>query len=177
METKLCKKCETVRPITDFYLRWDSRNHPRRSLCRWCYASGRSRVMHLLTSKKSHCKKVGIAFELTAEDLKVPSHCPVLGIKLEWGWESGKRGYRDNSPSIDRIDPRGGYTRDNIIIVSFRANRIKNDASVAELKKIAGFYEEIEGEKKRARDFGEMGHRCKANVADLAENALSKVLK
>jgi hypothetical protein len=37
------------------------------------------------------------------------------------------------TPSIDRIDPKKRYVKDNIIVVSMRANRIKSDATVDEI--------------------------------------------
>jgi hypothetical protein len=46
----------------------------------------------------------------------------------------------DNSQSIDRLDPDGGYTKDNILVVSQKANRIKSDASVEDLRKVYQFY-------------------------------------
>ena len=36
-----------------------------------------------------------------------------------------------------------GYVRSNIIVVSMKANRIKNDATVNEIKKVADFYEKL----------------------------------
>ena len=47
------------------------------------------------------------------------------------------------SPSFDRIDPKKGYTKNNIVIVSTRANRIKSDATVDEIRKVADFYEKL----------------------------------
>lgn len=61
------------------------------------------------------------------------------------GTGSGK--LRDNAPSLDRIDPRGGYTKDNVIIVSFKANRIKSNASVSEILMVGRFYERLAAER------------------------------
>ena len=44
---------------------------------------------------------------------------------------------------IDRIDPKKGYVKGNIIVVSMRANRIKTDATVDEIRKVADFYEKL----------------------------------
>jgi hypothetical protein len=85
---------------------------------------------------RAHAK--GLAFDLTLEDLTVPACCPVLGIPLSVRPGRGRR--QDDSPSVDRIDNSKGYTRNNIVIVSLRANRLKADASVTELSKIARFY-------------------------------------
>lgn len=81
----------------------------------------------------------GIAFELTLVDLNnltFPVTCPVLGIPL--AYNRGKA--EDNSYSIDRIDSTKGYTVDNIIVVSLRANRLKNNASQQELALLAEHY-------------------------------------
>ena len=43
----------------------------------------------------------------------------------------------------DRIDPKKGYVKGNIIVVSMRANRIKTDATVDEIRKVADFYEKL----------------------------------
>ena len=59
--------------------------------------------------------------------------------------EISKLGSKNNylTPSIDRIDPKKGYVKDNIIVVSMRANRIKTDATVDEIRKVADFYEKL----------------------------------
>jgi hypothetical protein len=67
--------------------------------------------------------------------------CPVLGVKMtisELG--SGDTNY---SPSFDRIYPKKGYVKGNIVIVSNKANRIKTDATVDEIRKVADFYEKL----------------------------------
>ena len=47
------------------------------------------------------------------------------------------------SPSFDRIYPKKGYVKGNIVIVSNKANRIKTDATVDEIRKVADFYEKL----------------------------------
>lgn len=79
-------------------------------------------------------------FEITMSDLEWPSHCPVLGVELDWFTDKVK----ENSPSLDRIDSKKGYIPGNVMIMSWRANRIKNDGTAAEHKKIAEFLEKIE---------------------------------
>jgi hypothetical protein len=78
------------------------------------------------------------------ETMEIPDYCPVLGLKLNYdGVELGCSGWTrsDNSPSIDRIDSNKGYTKDNIQILSWRANRIKNDSTPEELRKLADYME------------------------------------
>lgn len=45
----------------------------------------------------------------------------------------------DNSPSIDEIIPGKGYVRGNIMIISWKANRLKNNARLEDLEKIVNY--------------------------------------
>ena len=44
---------------------------------------------------------------------------------------------------MDRRRPEEGYVKENVIVISNRANSIKLDASTDELKKIYEFYDAI----------------------------------
>ena len=49
----------------------------------------------------------------------------------------------NNAPSIDRIDNEKGYIKENIVIVSNRANLLKKDATTEELVMLANFYSNL----------------------------------
>ena len=92
----------------------------------------------LYNSLKASAKKRNIPFNLTLTDLNnltFPITCPILGIPL-----SVNNKQSDNSYSIDRIDSSKGYEIDNIIVISWKANRLKNNATNEELNKISNFY-------------------------------------
>lgn len=80
-----------------------------------------------------------MTFNLTVEDIVIPKTCPVLGITLEMNSVRS-----DTSPTLDRIDNDKGYEKDNVIVVSWRANRLKADATVDEMKMLARFYDKLE---------------------------------
>lgn len=84
---------------------------------------------------KTRAKKKGLEFDLKSEDIVVPDVCPVFGMTL-----IGGGGLRDNIPTLDRIDNAKGYVRGNVIVVSWRANRLKCDATSKELRVLADFY-------------------------------------
>jgi hypothetical protein len=82
--------------------------------------------------KKNAARQRGIEFSIGPDDLEWPTHCPVLGVELDW--LAG--GHSPNSPSFDRIDSTKGYIPGNVAIISWRANRIKNDGTAEEHRKI-----------------------------------------
>lgn len=87
----------------------------------------------LLNLAKVRSKRDGIEFDLTLDDFDIPKLCPILNIKLIPG--IGKQS--PNSPSIDRIDGKRGYVKNNVCVISYRANAMKNDASIDELRLFA----------------------------------------
>lgn len=100
----------------------------------------RNPARRMIKASRRSALQRGLDHEIVAEDLlPLPSHCPVLGIELDY--TLAKTSF--NSPSIDRIDNSKGYTKDNIIVVSYRANMIKNCANVDELYKIWNFYKDF----------------------------------
>ena len=84
----------------------------------------------LLNYARRNAKRRGEECGLELKDIVIPEFCPVLGIKLE----PGSHTHQDCSPSVDRIDSTKGYTKDNVWIISARANRIKNNATIEEVK-------------------------------------------
>ncbi len=90
----------------------------------------------LLRSSRKRAYKLGLEHTLTLDDIVIPANCPVLGIPLSMGDKVSHSG----SPSLDRIDNTKGYIPENIIVISWRANMLKKDATLDELKSIAQFY-------------------------------------
>ena len=83
----------------------------------------------LWQSAKDRAIKFNLPFDIEISDVIIPSHCKILGIPLFEG--SGKP--TANSPSLDRIDPKLGYVKNNIQVISFKANTIKSNATKEEL--------------------------------------------
>jgi hypothetical protein len=80
-------------------------------------------------------KKTKFGSSLSVHDLTFPSHCPILGIEIDYFNDV----IGDNSPSLDRVDPDGGYVAGNVLIVSMKANRIKQNGTLDEILKIAEY--------------------------------------
>ncbi len=83
----------------------------------------------ILYSAKARAKRDGIPCDLSVEDIIIPEFCPILGIPLITG--TGRM--HQNSPSLDRIIPSLGYVKGNVQIISWKANTMKQDASLSDL--------------------------------------------
>jgi hypothetical protein len=99
-----------------------------------------SRAQHLkFVRKRQNVRQTGHEWNLNLEDVQWNSHCPILGIELDYFAESTQ----ENSPSFDRTDASKGYVRGNVIIVSWRANRIKNNGTAEEHRRIAEYLDSL----------------------------------
>lgn len=87
----------------------------------------------MLCAARLRAKRDGVRFAIVKADIVVPEFCPALGIRLSV--TKGKPG--DGSPTIDRFIPARGYVPGNVAVISHRANRIKNNASLFELQAVA----------------------------------------
>jgi hypothetical protein len=74
-------------------------------------------------------------WNLVFNDLEWPLVCPILGLELDYFCSVRT----ENSVSFDRIDNEKGYVKGNVVVMSWRANRIKNDGTAEEHQKIADF--------------------------------------
>lgn len=97
----------------------------------------------LVRSARRRASERGLPFDLHEDDLTIPKVCPVLGIRIETPERrAGERlGPRDRSPSLDREVPEKGYVKENVNVISWRANKLKADASVGELRQIVKWME------------------------------------
>ena len=120
----ICKECEN----SDFMERYRKNPYPQ--------------LFHNFKKRASLAK---VPFDLNKDELKeiidnCGDRCPVLGFKYI---KDADKNNRDYAPSLDRIDPKKGYTKENIIVVSMLANRIKTDATIDQLGKVYNFYKQL----------------------------------
>lgn len=89
-------------------------------------------ILRILQTAKIRAKTLGIPFTLKAEELSIPSVCPVFNTPLIW-----TDNITDDTPSLDRLIPDRGYVKDNVEFISYKANRIKSNANLAEIEAVA----------------------------------------
>lgn len=137
MDTKQCVTCKKTLPSTTDYFNKRSNARTLKSSCKPCSAKATrryrnanpaNRLLHGIKSRQPNTS-------LTVADLHVPDVCPVLGIPIIKEYT----GRTDSTPSVDRIDNTKGYEPGNVKVISWRANRLKNDATVEEILAIADY--------------------------------------
>ena len=133
MSTSKCTKCEVEKDLDDFEYRKNRGVHLKK--CRTCMNKVKQKhyrdnsLNYKIKEARRRADKRGLDFDITKDDIVVPEYCPLIGIKLN----VNENGAGPDSPSIDRIDSNKGYVKDNIWVISHRANTVKNDASFEEL--------------------------------------------
>ena len=151
------KECANCKQITsDYYIRKNGKFH---SWCKTCtklkakniYLKNRKEklayaneyrelnkhtlsIKTLVRNSRNRANKKDIEFNLHWTDIYIPNKCPILGIPLMFNYEGIPT---DNSPSLDRIDPTKGYTKDNVWVISNLANRMKSNADAKTLRDFA----------------------------------------
>lgn len=84
----------------------------------------------LLDGAKRRAKYKNIELNIDVFDIKIPDFCPLLNIPI---YKKGGK-ITDNSPSLDRIDPKRGYVKNNVWVISYKANSVKNNCLLQELE-------------------------------------------
>lgn len=128
-----CKWCEEQKE------RPKGRGQRDRIFCLECESEIETKIGKRLSEViQNHRYKVkGAHFDLTQEylysifprDLK----CPVLKVPMRINTRT--------APSLDRKDPNKGYVQGNVEFMSLRANQMKTDASIDELKLLVSYLE------------------------------------
>lgn len=117
MLTKVCRDCGRELPLGRFYKNRDKG----------------------IASMKKAVLRDGILWDLDEGYLRsiFTGVCPVFGCAIHVG------GIKDDCKAeLDRLVPSKGYVKGNVRWISRRANRIKSDATIDELKKILKYMEE-----------------------------------
>lgn len=157
-ELRQCKRCKKERPIQEFYNEkrcldckkyYDeyyathteqekaratrSQNKDRNRTNTYKRDRNRARPVNIILQQARQRAKIkDVPFDITVDDIEVPTVCPVLGIPLCVNEKHAKA----NSISLDRIVPELGYVKGNVAVISYKANTIKSNATVEELEKV-----------------------------------------
>jgi hypothetical protein len=129
-----CKACISLR-TSNYHKTPDGKAAHRKNTYNWKYNHPEIKLIYHARSRAS---VRNLPCTITIDDIKIPEFCPALGIRLKRNLRSGG----PDSPSLDCLIPSLGYVPGNVAVISKRANTIKNDASIDDLRNILKWLEE-----------------------------------
>jgi len=83
----------------------------------------------MVTRARERSRLNNIECDLDESDIILPELCPLLQVPFVYG-NGNNKWY---TYSLDRIDTTKGYTKDNVQVITYLANTMKNKASKSEL--------------------------------------------
>lgn len=116
---------------------WNASQKAREAKQRWkekdpkkawaVYATGGAKT-------RSYVKNV--PFDLTSEYVYsiTPDRCPIFGTEFAF---TGNKKMQPESASLDRLDPKKGYIIGNVVVISMKANTMKNAYRSDDLQAVA----------------------------------------
>lgn len=96
-------------------------------------------IFYTFNAAQGRARKRGLPYDLDPAGIQLPDLCPVLGLALKYS-ERRKKPSAD-SPSLDRVVPSSGYVTSNLRVISWRANVLKRDASIDEVRRVLAYME------------------------------------
>lgn len=128
-DTQLCVQCRKLG--TRYYDRHRDVVRPKAAAYQKQKRAA-NREKALWYGAKKNAQAASREFTISVEDIVIPDICPVLGFPLD-------SSDRNHTPSVDRKDNSLGYIKENIRVISARANRLKSDASLSDLEALVGY--------------------------------------
>lgn len=143
---KKCRVCDRVKPFSDFHKNENGKQlFGLASDCKECrkkkskddWLKNKLNIKKTMINRsKSRAVKKGVAFTITEDDIDIPEKCPVFHHAFilndpDWTY------------SLDRIIPELGYISGNVIVISNKANIIKNNATPDEILAVGNFYKNL----------------------------------
>lgn len=96
--------------------------------------SKEERLKLMVKRAQDRARLKNVKFDISWEDVKHVTVCPILEIPLNWGETTNEGGRNIDTPSLDRIVPELGYIKGNVRIISNLANMMKNSANRKQLE-------------------------------------------
>jgi hypothetical protein len=140
--SRLCTSCNKVRLLSQFEHFKDGQV---RGVCQKCVTLQRARkasatpeayLRIVNTQLKSGRTKQGIQYDLSSDEVieiweAQNGRCALSGVLMTHQRDGsyGDRTRKEFNASIDRINPSGPYTRDNVQLVATRVNTMKHTLS------------------------------------------------
>ena len=151
---KICRYCGVILiPVSNWHLSSEKQGHLCCKICKREQANlyyknntEKARLSsqkyylknpeyHMWDRAKRRAKEKNLEFNLEVQDIIIPEKCPVFNVPFIISRNN------EYSPSLDRIDNSKGYIKENIQVISRKANTIKSNATYYEIMQVAKYME------------------------------------
>lgn len=152
---KICHRCKKNKPETEYTVRnygglyylcnpckklKKAENNEKRKIAYGVTYTGKIRqaritsALFIFEKCRANSIRRPYKFLLNPEDIVIPKVCPILGIPIITHLEFKGKGINWNAPSIDRLENDKDYTKDNIVVCSWKANNLKRELTFEQIK-------------------------------------------
>jgi hypothetical protein len=99
-------------------------------------ATPSGKCANLVAAARSRARNNGLSFDLTKEwcEYGLGQGCALTGLHFKFVTNEGRSMF---SPSIDKINPTGGYTQDNCRLILWGLNAFKGTGTDSDMLSIA----------------------------------------
>ena len=104
---------------------------------KWCEMHPKQHwIIRAVSRAKKRSELTNVPFNITVTDIEniITDRCPIFGTEFKF---IGNKTSKVDSPSLDKVNPLKGYVVGNIEIISMKANVIKQNATSADIFKVA----------------------------------------
>ena len=126
---------------------WQTQNPEKTAAIYRQWYVGRDVVKRLLHNAERRARTCNFDFDIDETDLlPLPTHCPVLGIELDYGAGVGTNPRdpdKGKYASLDRKDNTLGYVKGNVFVISWKANQLKSNGTADEHEAIASWMKRV----------------------------------
>jgi len=141
--TRTCKKCKIEKSIYNFPPRKNTNRHYWK--CKECAVktstiwNKKNSIRRLSVHAASRAKSQGVPFDLDWHWVldNITPKCPCCNEPFRFGEPTGRGKKAKDRPSLDRVVPELGYTKENTRIICTWCNIIKNDGTAHDHEMIA----------------------------------------
>lgn len=99
-------------------------------------------AVNAASAAKKRANYLGLPFDIDADYVVsiLTDKCPVFGTVFKY---HGNGVGNKQSATLDRLKPKLGYVRGNLVVISRLANCIKQDAGHSEIRRVADWLEKL----------------------------------
>jgi len=153
MDKKTCTRCNIEKPAGEFG-KLQRSSDGKSQYCKKCLTEKasslkmrnpvRTRANTIRNHIIGNSIKKGYAFdpiftvEKIQEMIEEIDYCPCCNRKISKEYKDDGKVHYD-VPSLDRFDSNEGYTEENVVVICWRCNHLKNNATIQELWNIASY--------------------------------------